>query len=324
MNKKERVLSAISGNKVDYVPSCFSLHFPEEKAFGKEGVESHIEFYRKTNTDIFKIMNENLVPHMGIIKSPSDWSKFKTITLKDDFIQNQLDFVKKILERLHSDKELDEKVFTVGTLHGVIASTIHPIEKKYGYRKSRELLCEHLRQEKNDLLDAFKKIKEGMNILAEAYLDAGLDGVYYASLGGEQHYFNDIEFEKYIEPLEKEILSNIKSNGYSILHICKDNLNLNRYVNYTKYSDIINWGVYEGGVSLEKGKEIFGDVTIMGGLKNRSGVLVNGTNAEIEKEVTKLIQEFGKKEFILGADCTLPTDISYDRVAAAVKAARKI
>lgn len=316
MTKKERVISAIKMEEVDHVPSCFSLHFDEDQAYGEKGVKSHIDFFKKTDTDILKIMNENLVPNMGEIRVPSDWKKFREISLEDDFIQKQLDFVKKILDQT----ENVEEVFTVGTMHGIVASAIHPIEKKYGYEKSRELLCEHLREGKSYLLDVFKKIEEGMNLLSEAYLSLGLDGVYYASLGGEKYYFKDQEFKNYIAPYEKNILKNIKdNNGYTILHICKDDLNINRYSSFVEYSDIINWGVYEGGVSLEKGKEVFGDVAIMGGLKNRSGVLVEGSELEIRKEVEKIINSFGKKGFILGADCTLPTDISYKRIAAAVK-----
>ena len=61
----------------------------------------------------------------------------------------------------------------------------------------------------------------------------------------------------------------------------------------------------------------------MGGLANRSGVLVNGTEEEIRSEVHKVLQDFGTQGFILGADCTLPTDIELWRVNAAVEAARE-
>lgn len=317
MTKKERVISAIKMKEVDHVPSCFSLHFDEHEAYGEKGVRSHIDFFKKTDTDILKIMNENLVPNMGEIKVPSDWGKFNSISLNDDFIQNQLDFTKRILDKT----ENVEEIFTVGTMHGIVTSAIHPIEKKYGYEKSRKILCKHLREGKDYLLDVFKKIEEGMNLLSEAYLSLGLDGVYYASLGGEKYYFDDKEFKNYVAPFEKNILKNIKNNnGYTILHICKDDLNIKRYSSFVEYSDIINWGVYEGGVSLEKGKKIFGDVAIMGGLKNRSGVLVEGSEKDIKKEVKNIINSFGEKGFILGADCTLPTDISYEKIASAVKA----
>ena len=59
MNKKERVKAAIRKEKVGYVPSCFSLHFPRETAFGEDAVKAHLEFYHATDTDILKVMNDH-------------------------------------------------------------------------------------------------------------------------------------------------------------------------------------------------------------------------------------------------------------------------
>ena len=58
----------------------------------------------------------------------------------------------------------------------------------------------------------------------------------------------------------------------------------------------------------------------MGGLANRSGVLVEGSLEEIGGAVRRIIREFGPTGFILGADCTLPTEIPYERIRAAVQA----
>ena len=62
MTNKERVINAIEGKRVDYVPMTFSIHFPKEVAFGDAAVKSHLDFYKNTGVDIMKIMNENLVP----------------------------------------------------------------------------------------------------------------------------------------------------------------------------------------------------------------------------------------------------------------------
>lgn len=319
MNKKERVIRAINGKEVDHVPSCFSLHFASNEAFGEAGIKSHLQFFQETNTDICKIMNENLVPYMGDIKTPDDWKKIKTISLKDDFMVAQIDMIERILDKWEPD------TFNVGTLHGTVASSIHPIEAKYGYEPVRKLFCTHMRENKTPIIDAYKRITEGMCLLAEKYIQLGLDGVYYAALGGENYYFTDEEFERYIAPLDKMILQTVKnSSGYNILHMCKDKLNLERYKSYIELSDIVNWGIYEGNISLEEGRKLFGDdITIMGGLQNRAGVLVDGSDKEIEQEVKSIIKTFGDRKFILGADCTLPTEISYKRVRVAVDATLK-
>ena len=62
------------------------------------------------------------------------------------------------------------------------------------------------------------------------------------------------------------------------------------------------------------------DRVVLGGLDDRAGVLVDGSLEDIEQQVHKILRENGTQRFILGADCTLPTDISLERIAKAVEA----
>ncbi len=317
MLKRERVIAAINKQEVDYVPVSFSLHFNEKE--GDEAVRAHLKFFKETDTDVIKIMNENLVPDVGEIRTPEDWKKIPTYSMNDNFMRKQIEIVKEIMNQTSGE------AFSLGTLHGVCASAIHPIEARYGYTKVRELMCTHIRENKEVVLDAFKRITDGMCQLAIAYRDEGLDGIYYAALGGEKHYFTNEEFEEVIEVFDRQILEASKSAGnYNFLHMCKENLNMNRYKDYNQLADVVNWGVYETDFSLEEGRKLFPEKTIMGGLKNRSGVMVEGTIEELQKESKRLIAEFGKRGFILGADCTLPTEIDYARIRAIVDAVKEI
>ena len=304
MKKRDRVFAAIRGEEVDHVPCGFSLHFPHDRAFGDASVEAHLRFFKETDTDIIKIMNENLVPDVGEIRTAEDWKKIPSYSMKDGFMQKQMELTEKILAKA------DPNAFSLGTLHGICASAIHPIEARYGYEGTRERMCAHLRENKVPVLDAFKRITEGMCQLAESYKKLGLDGIYYAALGGERRYYTDEEFAEAIEGFDKEILKVSKEAGnVNVLHICKDGL---------------NWGVYETHFSLEDGKRLFAGKTIMGGLANRSGVMVDGTEEELREATKKVIADYGKAKFILGADCTLPTEIPYSRINAVVQAAREI
>ena len=143
MNKKERVIAAIRHESVDYVPCGFSLHFPHDKAYGEAGVKSHLDFFKETDTDIIKIMNENLVPYVGELTSPAEYERLvRGFSMKSDFMQAQVDFTKAILDKA------DSTAFSIGTLHGVTASSIHPIEKMgISYDKTREILVEYLRED---------------------------------------------------------------------------------------------------------------------------------------------------------------------------------
>lgn len=319
MTKKERVVAKILGNAADKIPTGFSMHFPENLKHGDPAVKAHLDFFHETDTDILKIMNENLVPNMGQIKNPEDWKCIKSFDLTAPFMQEQIELTENILDNC------EQNAFTMGTLHGITASAIHPIEAVYGYDAVRQLLADHLRENKAPVFDAMKRIAQGMCCLARKYIELGLDAVYYASLGGENCYFTDEEFAEFIEPLDKLILSEIKkAGGYSFLHICKDGLNMQRYKNYVDCTDVVNWGVYEVPFTIEQGKKLFPGKTIMGGLANRSGVLVDGTDEELEKSVREIIAEYGSEKFILGADCTIPTELPYNRIKKITEIVRAI
>lgn len=316
MTKKQRVLAAITGGEVDRVPAGFSLHFPKERAHGDAAVQAHLDFFRETDCDISKIMNENLVPLAGELGTPDDWDKVPAFDRATPFMQHQLQLVGDIMAKV------PEGSYVVATLHGICASAIHPFESLYDYVPIREKLCAHLRENSAPVLRAFERITDGMIDYARACLEMGVDGIYYAALGGEKHFFTDDEFRTFIAPFEKKILSAIRdAGGHTFLHICKENLNMQRYESYGALSDVVNWGVYETGFSLEEGRKLFPKSAIMGGLHNRSGVLVDGTKEELTQAVGDIIASFGKKGFLLGADCTLPTEIPTDSIAAAVKTA---
>jgi uroporphyrinogen decarboxylase len=172
------------------------------------------------------------------------------------------------------------------------------------------------------MLSAMQRITDVLCALAESYVKAGVDSIYYAALGGEYEFFTDEEFAKWIKPFDLQIMKAIKdAGGYCFLHICKDNLNMERYRDYVPYTDVVNWGVYEAPLGLQEGRELFGGKTIMGGLPNHHGVLVNGSSEEIEEEIKKIAESFGRKGLILGADCTLSTDQDLSRIKIAAKVA---
>lgn len=323
MTKKERVLAAINGENQDGIPSSFSLHFPKEIDATEKIVDAHLKFFKDTDTDILKIMNENLVPYMGEINEASQYDWVKDVSIDAKFMQDQIEITKRILDKC------DPEAFKIGTLHGITASAIHPLEKmkqKFDYDSVRLHHKMLLEENPKPVLEGMKRICDGMCQLAQKYIDCGLDGVYYAALGGETRFFSDEQFKEWIEPFDKMIMSAIKqAGGFCFLHICKDGLDMNRYADYNDYCDVVNWGVYEAPFSIDEGKKLFPNTTIMGGLKNRSGVLVDGTKSDVVEETKRVIASYdknGDKGFILGADCTLATEQDLTLVRAAVKTAR--
>lgn len=313
MSKRENVLKLLNGEKFDYTPSGFWIHFADEinQAGIDAQVKAHEEFAQATNLDIVKIMNENEFRRKEKVQTANDWRKIKTISTSDALFTNQHELMNKTLD------VLDQKVYTLGTVHGVAVSLSH--SSGLSYSQSPEIIVEHAKENKEAVLDAIKASTENVLNMLNNIQNTPVDGIYYAALGAEKHRFPREFFDEFIKPFDLMVLNEIKDKKI-FLHMCKDNVDLERFTDYP--SDIVNWAVHDGDYSLADGAEIFKDKIIMGGLDDRSGVLVEGTEQEIQAEIEKIKQEVDLLRFILGADCTLPTEIDYERIKFSVEAVK--
>ena len=303
MNKIERLRTVLAGELPDRVPASFWFHFPEAQAHGEEAVKAHLTFYRQANLDFLKIMNEHPYRVETNIKYPNDWRKLKPAPLSSDFYQAQLDEIKMITD------ELKGECLTTTTIFNPFSS---------GNHASDRLVTEHLKADPDSVNIGLATIAESLAEFALACLDAGADGIYFSAQGGEADRFEEHDFIKFIKPHDLTILNAIKGKGeLNIIHICRDNVRLHLYCNYP--GNVFNWAATEPkNLSLKSGKKLINH-PILGGMDDR-GVIVNGSPQEIEAAVHQVIRSVGPRNLILGADCTLPTDVNIANIRAAVDA----
>lgn len=77
-------------------------------------------------------------------------------------------------------------------------------------------------------------------------------------------------------------------------------------------------------MDIREAKKHFG-CTVWGDFDNRSGTLLyTGSREEIEQETASLIEQGGKKGFILGADCSLHDELDEERIRWVAEASRRI
>jgi len=328
MTKRERVIAAIEGREVDGIPSAFSLHFltpDNQRLVGDAGIEAHLKFFEESDTDIVKIMNEYRLPVKDVIRTPEEFHKAIPQDYRDqEFFKEQIEYTKKILA--HTDKD----AFSVGTLHGVCSTAFQPLMSMgdgYTVPESNQTQALFLRWNEKAMLDAMQRVTDGLCDMARNYInESGVDGIYYAIAGGSRKWLTDEEFARWIKPFDMQVLQAIKiAGGYSIVHICQDNVNMKRFdKDYAALADVVNWGVYDAPMSLEDGRKHFNGKTVLGGLANHSGVIVDGPADAVKVEVRNIVKKFGRKGLILGADCTLSTTQDMSLLRIAVEEARSL
>ena len=314
MDKRERFFAVLEGRTPDRTPTGFWMHFPPDAFFGEKAVETHLDYFAKTDTDICKIMTEHTYPCEGNINTAADWELVKSYGADAEFIRKQAEIIREVTDRCH------DGVMTA-TIHGVVASASHTLLGIPKYDSvGRYAQLYHLRTDPHAVSDAYHRIAQTLCVLAKEAVEAGAEGIYYAALGGESDGFTREEHAKYIAPLDKMVIWSAYEAGakFVILHMCKPKVDLTRFLDYP--CDIVNWGVRESGVSLAEGHQLFPDKVILGGLDNHQGPLIDGTEEELELAVKEVIETAGTERLILGSDCTLPGDLPYGRIAQVARA----
>jgi uroporphyrinogen decarboxylase len=302
MNRIERVRAALAGAEVDRVPASFWFHFPSPQAHGEASVKAHLKYFRDSGIDFLKVMNEHPYEANVAIKAPSDWKKLRPAPPDAPFFVEQLDEVKAIVDALGGECHI------IVTLFGPFASGNHAADNQ---------VTRHLKADPESVSQGLGAIAESLAGFAVACVDAGASGIYFSAQGGERERFSEDQFVNYIKPHDLTVLNAVVGKGdFHLLHICKDDIRLEMFADYPSHA--VNWAATKNNLDLKAGRDLFGR-TIVGGMDDR-GIVVYGSPEDIKAEVQAVISDFGTTGFILGADCTFPTDIDVANIRAAVEA----
>ncbi|WP_252198306.1 uroporphyrinogen decarboxylase family protein [Clostridium sp. MCC353] len=314
MTKHERIFNLLEGKDTDRPPVGFWLHFPDTMHHGEAAIQAHINFMEETDTDILKIMNENILyDGESIIATENDIHKFRGFSRKDKIFKDQMEIIKRIADYSKGRYPI------AATIHGLLASAFHETGFSGQFTTKGGNLAQFCRSRPREMKQVFEIITQTLMEFSDCSLEAGAEGIFYAALGGERHFFQGEEFEEFVAPFEQKIYAHIKNTTkFDILHICKANIDFNRYVDL--HPSIVNWGVNGNQFSLSDGARLFQDSIILGGFPDRHGVLVDGTQEEIVCHTREILEQMKGHRLIIGADCTLPTEISHERIRWVVNA----
>lgn len=315
MTSRENFFNLLEGRPTDRTLTGFWIHFPQETHHGDEAIDVHMDFMRETGTDLLKVMNENVFYGSDKVYSSRDLANIRSFTRRDRLFSEEMDIIKRVCQRAGGEYP------TLATIHGLVASTFHATGFAGYFASMGYSLAIFARENPQAMKEALKRVTDSLLELIDGSLEAGVDGIFYAALGGEKHYFTDEEFAEFIAPLETQIYRHIQSRTKAdILHICKSNVEFSRFTHLNP--SVVNWCTYQNDLSLVQGEERFPGSIIMGGFQDRSGLLIDGTDRQIAAHAWELLEQMKGKRYILGTDCTLPYGIPYHKISCAVEAVK--
>jgi uroporphyrinogen decarboxylase len=304
-NKRDRMLQWLEGKtEPSYTPAAFFLHFDKAHHVGAAAAEKHLEYFSYTDMDFLKIQYEQGYPSADFLKQPSDWSKLKPAPL--DFFEPQLDGIRRIV------KAKKKEALIIVTLYSPFMWAEDCAPDGVFYR--------HLEENPEQVGRGLETIVTSQLTFANACIKAGVDGFYMSTQGGESGRLPNLElFTKYIKPADLVAMKlAVEKCPFNILHVCD-------YVSpYASYENVIDYPgqVVNANSRLKDSELSWKEIAtlfkrpIMGGL-DRHGVLATGSPEAVEQEVKKVLKDI-PRQFILGADCTVPSETKWENLKRAI------
>ena len=305
-NRRERILQVLDQSRPnEYVPAGFFLHF--ENKLGRKAVEDHKAFYKATNMDFVKVFYEIAVPKIDI-QSGKDWEKVPVYS--EEFFAPQVAVIEDLA------REFGKEAFILPTVYSPLALAHQTLGRGKDFKKLIE-----------EDPKAFGQAIKNLSLSIENYLRSarkhGADGFYVSSQGGDGNTIPTKIWKEQIRPWDKHVSEVANEIGLiNILHICdygtpyKNAEALYEYADYP--ASIINVPLkFSDGstLNLKEAQKRFGR-PIFGGLE-RLGVISKGTLEEAKAEVDKVLKD-AAPNFILGADCTVPSDTDWEKLRAVI------
>lgn len=337
MTKRERFANFLANKPVDRVPVAFFHHFCDFSEFGRgvdddtifeKNIEGHRQALKGFDPDVAKIMNDSLMlmpVDASFVETPADLYRVEPIAMDSRFVQRTLELTKRVREIYDG---CGAPVYATGFSPSLVLRNSLAEGGLPGAGGDETKLTRLLKEDPEAVSAAVKTLSDGINELNRLLLtEGGVDGI-YLSVNNQCGFFPDEIYRKYIAPWDKSVLEKANElSSMNLLHICgfagrANNLNLFTDFEAAAY----NWAVHAEGVSLAEGKKLMGGKPVFGGFE-QAGVIHTGTREEVEQATFKILQENGQQGIMLGADCTVPTDIDNDRLNwvrdAAIKFAEK-
>jgi uroporphyrinogen decarboxylase len=308
MNKRETMLSLLSAEGVpDYTPAAFFLHFDPTFHAGRAAVDKHLEYFRYTGMDLVKIQYEKNYPPVETIRRPVDWRDMPSYD--DEFYREPWDVVAGLVESAGHD--------------AVVVVTLYSPFMLACQAAGRDTVLAHLREAPDEVRRGLETITESWLRFVRGCVDRGVDGFYASTQGGERNGLGTDElFDRVVKPADLAIMREIDATcRFNILHVCDYHGPYDDIARYTEYpGHVVSYPSEVGGrpVPPTDAARLFRR-PVMGGL-DRHGVLATGTPEAVRSAAREVLAD-APERFVLGADCTVPSDTSWDNLRAAIDTA---
>ena len=206
MNQRDTLLNLVHNQgRADTTPAAFFMHFDPAYHQGQAAVDKQLEFFRQTGMDFVKIQYEQTQPTYPPIRTAQDWAHVPSVAA--DFFDPTLRVVEGLV------KAAGQEALVVMTVYSPFMWAAH--------LDPDGLIAAHLQENPSAVSQGLAIMTENVLRLVRGCKQAGVDGFYVSTQGGEAFRFPGTDlFQKYIKPTDLAIWAEIQSCPFNVLHIC--------------------------------------------------------------------------------------------------------
>ena len=309
MKKRERVMAALAGQPVDRVPFSLWLHDFSREYSANALAEETIRLYEAYDWDFLKPQSR---PYcftelwgQQFIRStePSAWPVVTRYALDAAEDIAGLARVDASVGALDEQLEAYKKVQAhVGPDVPVIATIFSPLMVAGFMAENGGAEMQRLMREAPDGLE------QGLGVIASALaqhvrrcMDAGLDGIFFATTAATRDRMDAAQFERYERQFALPILEAAQGAPFNIVHMCGDGILAEEFVDFPVQA--FSWATSPGNPTLSDMHERTGRA-VLGGLPGKPAFGAMTAQA-IQAHAQRALAEMRGRFHLLGPDCSI-------------------
>ncbi len=308
MTKRERVMATLAGAETDRPPYSFWYHFPGGERADEAFVRNEVEFARRFEVDILKVMHDapyDLPAGVSVIESPEAFAELPLIEPTKGHFGAHLGALAEIRRRHPDDVPMVDPVFA-------------PFA--YGDKIVGKRLREFLATDPEATRAGLRSVTESLVRWADACLDV-VDGIFLAAGAASEAMMPAEEYESVILPADIEVMEAAMARGkVNVLHVHgSGTLHFDLLARCPAH--IVNWSDRTTDVPLARARSTYPERVLAGGINEVTAADVRAS--EIEAQVEDAIAEGGRRRFVVACGCAVPSSTPLPNLMAIAETVRR-
>ncbi len=328
MNKIERVNAAVRGEPVDRVPvSMWGHNYLKE--WSAEGVaEAMLDNYHTYDWDYMKFnprasyhvedWGAKLQPSGDANRGPrftsvpvqeqGDWRRLRPLDPTKGALGEQLQALRII------GNDLKGQAYFIHTIFNPLSVAKYLVGNKF------EPVQTSIEDNPGALRQALEVITETFSAYAQATLEAGASGIFYATTGwASTDKLTEEQYRAFGVEYDLRLIDAFKSAPFNVLHNCGDHIMFDLLADYPVHA--ISWAAtLPTNPNLAEGKTR-SSKAVMGGISEKT-TLPNGSPQQVAEEARAALELTGGTRFLLAPGCSIPPATPKENLEAIVRAVR--